>query len=56
MGIVRARDDSCNNAGRQREPARPTDVLTPGALALQTPPLADCARYDALREPTHAAS
>jgi transposase len=39
-----------NVLARQREPARPADVLTPGALALRVAPVADCARYDALRE------
>jgi hypothetical protein len=43
-----------NLLARQREPGRPADVLTPGALALQAPPVADCARYDTLREPRDA--
>jgi len=51
---VASADVILNVLARQREPARPPDVLTPGALALRTPPTADCARYDALREPTHA--
>ncbi len=43
-----------NVLARQREPDRPANVLTPGALALHTVPVADCARYDTLREGPHA--
>jgi len=43
-----------NVLARQQEPDRPADVLTPGALALHTVPVANCARYDTLREGPHA--
>ena len=52
-GIASA-DVILNVLARQREPARPADVLTPGALALRAEPVADCARYDTLREGPHA--
>jgi transposase len=52
-GIASA-DVILNVLARQREPERPADVLTPGALALRSPPLADCARYDMLRERSRA--
>ncbi|HEX5370914.1 MAG TPA: IS21 family transposase [Dehalococcoidia bacterium] len=39
-----------NVLARRHEPEQPPDVLTPGALALRSEPLADCARYDTLRE------
>jgi transposase len=44
-----------NVLARRHEPEPPVDVLTPGALALRSEPLADCARYDTLREGSHAA-
>ena len=34
---------------RQREPARPANIMTPAALTLRHAPIADCARYDNLR-------
>ncbi|MBN2840093.1 MAG: IS21 family transposase [Coriobacteriia bacterium] len=52
-GIASA-DVILNVLARQREPQRPADVLTPGALALRSQPVADCARYDTLREHSHA--
>ena len=52
-GIASA-DVILNVLARQREPDRPADVLTPGALALRAAPVADCARYDTLREGSHA--
>ena len=52
-GVARA-DVILNVLARQREPAQPADVLTPGALALRAEPVADCARYDTLREGPHA--
>jgi hypothetical protein len=35
-------------AGR-RDPGRPATILTPAAPTLDSPPAADCARYDNLR-------
>jgi len=52
-GIASA-DVILNVLARRGEPERPADVLTPGALALRSQPVADCARYDTLRAPTHA--
>jgi hypothetical protein len=52
-GIASA-DVVLNVLARQREPERPADVLTPGALALRRQPLADCGRYDTLRQLPHA--
>jgi hypothetical protein len=52
-GIASA-DVILNVLARQQEPDRPADVLTPGALALRAAPIADCARYDTLREEPHA--
>jgi len=37
---------------RQRQPPAPTTILTPDALRLQHEPVANCARYDALRRTT----
>jgi len=52
-GIASA-DVILNVLARQREPERPPDIITPGALALRQTPAADCARYDTLRERPHA--
>jgi hypothetical protein len=41
-----------NILARQRNPDPPTTILTPGALTLRHPPIADCARYDNLRRTT----
>jgi transposase len=38
-----------NILARRREPERPPTISTSEALALSTPPVADCARYDLLR-------
>jgi hypothetical protein len=38
-----------NILARQRDPARPANILTPAALILRHAPIADCARYDNLR-------
>jgi hypothetical protein len=38
-----------NILSRQREPGIPITILTPHALRLRHEPVADCARYDALR-------
>jgi hypothetical protein len=44
-----------NILARRREPPRPPVITTDEALALVHPPIADCARYDALRV-RHAAA
>ena len=44
-----------NILARRREPPRPPTITTAQALALTHPPVADCARYDALRG-SHAAA
>jgi hypothetical protein len=44
-----------NILARRREPPRPPVIATAEALALAHPPIADCARYDALRV-RHAAA
>ena len=44
-----------NILARRREPPRPPPITTTEALTLTHPPLADCARYDALRG-AHAAA
>jgi transposase len=44
-----------NILARRREPPRPPIITTDEALALTHPPIADCARYDALRV-RHAAA
>jgi transposase len=45
-----ASDDVILNVlARRREPERPPTISTSAALALSTPPVADCARYDLLR-------
>jgi transposase len=46
---VHSADVVLNILARQRDPAPPATILTPAALALQHPPVADCARYDNLR-------
>ncbi len=46
-----------NILARRREPPAPEPIAAPEALALAHPPLADCARYDHLREGiVHAAA
>ncbi|EQA96497.1 IS21 family transposase [Sphingobium baderi] len=44
-----------NILSRRREPPRPLTIVTPEDLALTHPPIADCARYDRLRD-LHAAA
>jgi hypothetical protein len=44
-----------NILARRREPPRPPAITTAEALILSHPPVADCARYDALRG-SHAAA
>ena len=48
-GIASA-DVILNVLARQREPECPPNILTPGALALRQTPVADCGRYDTLRD------
>lgn len=45
-----------NLLARQRETVPPPPIFTPEALMLREAPMADCARYDGLRERTHGAS
>ncbi len=45
-----------NILARQREPAPPADIPTPERLQLRHTPVADCQRYDSLREAGHGAS
>ena len=42
-----------NALSRQRKPAALPPIPVPAALILRQQPVADCARYDALRRPTH---
>ena len=42
-----------NILSRRRAPTPPVTIVTPDALRLQHPPLANCARYDTLRSPDH---
>jgi hypothetical protein len=46
---VHSADVVLNILARQRDPGPAPTILTPAALALQHPPVADCARYDNLR-------
>src|SRR6201995_5233439 len=46
---VHSADVVLNILARQREPARPANIMTPAALTLRHAPIADCARYDNLR-------
>ena len=45
-----------NILARQRQPAPPADIPTPEGLRLRHQPVADCGRYDSLREAGHGAS
>jgi transposase len=47
-GIASA-DVILNALARRQQPDQPEPVMTPERLALTSPPLADCARYDGLR-------
>ena len=60
--IVAALDDDAasdkvilNILSRRREPPRPLAIVTSADLALTHPPVADCARYDQLRDARAAA-
>src|SRR6202795_3283377 len=46
---VHSADVVLNILSRQRDPGPPATILTPAALTLRHPPIADCARYDNLR-------
>jgi transposase len=46
---VHSSDVVLNVLARQRNTGPPVTILTPAALALRHPPVADCARYDNLR-------
>jgi transposase len=50
-GISNA-DVILNALARREQPQPPAPVETPARLALSHPPIADCARYDALRGPS----
>ena len=41
---------------RQRQPAPPAAIPTPEGLKLRHQPVADCQRYDSLREAGHGTS
>ena len=45
-----------NILARHRQPAPPADIPTPEGLRLRHQPVADCRRYDRLREAGHGAS
>ena len=47
---VHSGDVVLNILARRREPATPITILTPEALQLRHAPVADCARYDSLKE------
>ena len=49
-GIANA-DVILNALARRQQPDRPETIMTPERLALASPPIADCARYDGLRSP-----
>jgi hypothetical protein len=46
---VHSADVVLNILARQRDPEPAAPILTPAALTLRQPPIADCARYDNLR-------
>ena len=50
------RDVVLNILARQRQPAPPAAIPTPEGLQLRHQPVADCQRYDSLREAGHGAS
>ena len=45
-----SRDVVLNLLARRRQPAMAAPIATPAALNLTLEPLADCARYDRLRQ------
>jgi hypothetical protein len=46
---VHSADVILNILARRRDPGRPATILTPAALTLNHPLVADCRRYDSLR-------
>jgi len=50
---VHSADVVLNILARRRDPEPPAPIATPDALRLAQEPVADCARYDALRRPDH---
>jgi hypothetical protein len=50
-GIASA-DVILNVLARRQQPPPPPPIQTPERLVLSQPPMADCARYDALRQPS----
>ena len=52
---VHSADVILNILARRRDAARPAPIAIPDALRLQHAPVADCARYDSLRRPSHGA-
>ena len=46
---VHSADVVLNILARRRDPEPPVTIMTPEALRLRCVPLADCARYDSLR-------
>ena len=53
---VHSADVVLNILARQRDPGPPATILTPAALTLRHAPIADCARYDNLRNRTDDAN
>jgi hypothetical protein len=47
---VHSADVVLNILARRRDPAPAATILTPEALRLRHAPIADCARYDSLRQ------
>jgi hypothetical protein len=50
---IHSADVVLNILARRRDPEPPAPIATPDALRLAQEPVADCARYDALRRPDH---
>ena len=46
---VHSADVVLNILARRRDPGPPASIETPASLALRHAPIADCARYDAIR-------
>ena len=46
---IASADVILNALARRKQPEAPAPIATPDRLILSQPPLADCARYDALR-------
>ena len=54
--VARSADVVLNILAGQRQPAPPATIPTPEGLQLRHQPVADCQRYDRLREAGHGAS